>query len=223
MTTVFPVLDVSAYSYFPSVSVLAPSLVNNQIGADLKINFHLILTAAETTWQLPHHTLDSVHRFTQMYFVFSQRLKVKASPMQGIAYFHKNTEINIRRFVIYSMMGLYFSSKNLLVIMLCVHRISVSSCHGSDLCQYCQQLWVSFPFLLGILATETDRCSIMLGKYKGQGRVFFCQCSWMKILRVLYSSDLSQNTFAFSCILNTFREAAGIRTYVEEVLLPPVQ
>lgn len=143
--------------------------------------------------------------------------------MQGIAYFHKNTEINIRRFVIYSMMGLYFSSKNLLVIMLCVHRIAVSSCHGSDLCQYCQQLWVSFPFLLGILATETDRCSIMLGKYKGQGRVFFCQCSWMKILRVLYSSDLSQNTFAFSCILNTFMEAAGIRTYVEEVLLPPVQ
>lgn len=69
-----------------------------------------------------------------MYFVFSQRLKVKASPMQGIAYFHKNTGINIRRFVIYSMMGLYFSSKNLLVIMLCVHRIAVSSCHGSDLC-----------------------------------------------------------------------------------------
>lgn len=72
-----------------------------------------------------------------MYFVFSHGLKLKATPMQGIACFHKNTEINIRGFVVYSMTGLCFSSKNLPVIMLCVHRIAVSSCHGSKLCYYC--------------------------------------------------------------------------------------
>lgn len=43
-----------------------------------------------------------------MYFVFSHGLKLKATPMQGIACFHKNTEINIRGFVVYSMTMMFF-------------------------------------------------------------------------------------------------------------------
>lgn len=111
-----------------------------------------------------------------MYVVFSQRQKVKSSPVRVTAYLHKNIEINRRRFVTWSKVVLfYFPSKNLPVILLCVCvelPPQISSCGGFVL------------FSVTIASCLDFACPFQVGVRNGDRtmRVFFNRCSWLKIL-----------------------------------------